>query len=114
MYNLDAGGEIVLKTPSTFQIQGNTEVQREKGLISITGHPGGRAGIEFIAPFKDQRVYTISFLCRGNTPLALKLFRVRNGQKTIELEDGVKYIDNFPATENEWTLFKGSISSALY
>ncbi len=41
--------------------------------------------------------------------MALKLFRVKNGQKTIELENGVKYIDNFPAVENEWTLFKGSI-----
>jgi hypothetical protein len=109
MYNLDAGAEIVLKTDTTFQIQGNAEVEKKKGLISITGHPGGSAGIEFIAPFKDQSIYTISFLCKGNTPLALKLFRVRNGQKTVELEDGVKYIDNFPSIENEWTLFKGSI-----
>jgi len=109
MYNLDAGTETVLKAATEYQKQGNVEVEKEKGLISITGHPGGRAGIEFIVPFKDQRVYTISFLCKGNTPLALKLFRVKNGQKTIELEDGVKYIDNFPSVENEWTLFKGSI-----
>ena len=109
MYNLDAGAEIVLKTATAYKKQGNAEVEKEKGLISITGHPGGRAGIEFIAPFKDQSIYTISFLCKGNTPLALKLFRVKNGQKTIELEDGVKYIDNFPSVENEWTLFKGSI-----
>jgi hypothetical protein len=109
MYNLDAGEEIVLKTPTIYKKQGNVEVETEKGLISITGHPGNRAGIEFIAPFKDQRVYTISFLCKGNTSLALKLFRVRNNEKTIELEDGVKYIDNFPSVENEWTLFKGSI-----
>ena len=54
-------------------------------------------------------MYTISFLCKGNTPVALKLFRVKNGQKTVELEDGVKYIDNFPAKDSEWTLFKGSI-----
>ena len=109
MYNLDAGAEIVLKTPSAYLKQENAEVENENGLITINGHQGNRAGIEFIAPFKDQRVYTISFLCKGNTPLALKLFRVRNGQKTIELEDGVKYIDNFPSVENEWTLFKGSI-----
>src|SRR5665647_1789991 len=109
MYNLDAGAEIALNAPAAYQIQGNAEVEKEKGLISITGHPGGRAGIEFMTPFKDQSVYTISFLCKGNTPLALKLFRVRNGQKTIELEDGVKYIDNFPSVENDWTLFKGSI-----
>ena len=109
MYNLDAGTENILKTPTVYQKQGNSEVENEKGLISITGHPGERAGIEFIAPFKDQRIYTISFLCKGNTPLALKLFRIKNGKKTIELEDGVKYIDNFPSIENEWTLFKGSI-----
>ena len=109
LYNLDAGAEILLKTPEAYQKEGNAEVEKENGLISITGHSGGRAGIEFIAPFKDQKVYTISFLCKGNTPLALKLFRIKNGQKTIELEDGVKYIDNFPAVENEWTLFKGSI-----
>ena len=109
MYNLDAGMETLLKTDTAFKKEGNAEVEIENGVISITGHPGGRAGIEFIAPFKDQKVYTISFLCRGNTPLALKLFRVKNGQKTIELEYGVKYIDNFPAVENEWTLFEGSI-----
>lgn len=109
MYNLDAGTETILKKDTAFQKEGNAEVELENGVISITGHPGGRSGIEFIAPFKDQKVYTISFLCRGNTPLALKLFRVKNGQKTIELEYGVKYIDNFPAVENEWTLFEGSI-----
>ncbi|MEP7144811.1 MAG: hypothetical protein ABI707_18145 [Ferruginibacter sp.] len=109
MYNLDAGTATVLKLTGDYQKEGNAEVENKKGLISITGHPGGRAGIEFIAPLKDQKVYTISFLCKGNTPLALKLFRIKNGQKTIELEDGIKYIDNFPAVENEWTQFKGSI-----
>lgn len=109
LYNLDAGEKTVLKMPAEFQKEGKAEIENENGLISITGHPGGRAGIDFIAPLKDQKVYTISFLCKGNTPLALKLFRIKNGQKTIELEDGVKYIDNFPAVENEWTHFKGSI-----
>ncbi len=109
MYNMDAGTETVLKIPAEYQIEGNAEVEKGDSLISIAGHPDGRAGIEFMAPFKDQKLYTISFLCKGNTPLALKLFRVKNGQKTIELEDGVKYIDNFPAEKNNWTLFKGSI-----
>lgn len=109
MYNLDAGAETVLKTDTAFQKEGNAEVKIEKGLITITGHPGGRAGIEFTAPFKDQKVYTISFLCRGNTGVALKLFRIKNGQQAIELEHGIKYIDNFTTVENEWTLFKGSI-----
>jgi hypothetical protein len=109
MYNLDAGTKTVLKIPDTYQKEGNEEVEKENNIISIKGHPGGRAGIEFIAPFKDQKLYTISFLCKGNTPVALKLFRIKNGHKTIELEDGVKYIDQFPAVDSEWTLFKGSI-----
>jgi hypothetical protein len=109
MYNLDAGAETILETDTAWRTEGNATVEKAHGLISITGHAGGRAGISFTAPFKDQQVYTISFLCKGNTPLALKLFRVKNGKNNIELEDGVKYIDNFPATENEWTLFKGSI-----
>lgn len=109
MYNLDAGSGTVLKAPAAFHKEGNAEVATEKGVISIAGHTGGRAGIEFIAPLKDQKVYTISFLCKGNTGVAVKLFRIKNGQKTIELENGVKYIDNFPAVENEWTQFVGSI-----
>ena len=109
MYNLDAGTKTILKTSETYQKEGNAEIEKENGTISITGHPGGRAGIELITPFKDQKIYTISFICKGNTGVAVKLFRVKNGQKTIELEDGVKYIDNFPAFENEWTHFEGSI-----
>lgn len=109
MVNLDAGSETILKTPALFKKEGNAEVKATEGLISIIGHPGGRAGVEFIAPFKDQQLYTISFWCKGNTGVAVKLFRIRNGQKTIELENGVKYIDNFPAVENEWTQFIGSI-----
>jgi len=109
MVNLDAGTESPLTINTSFRTEGRAEVKNENGLVTITGHPGGRAGIELIAPFKDQNVYTISFLCKGNTPVALKLFRVKNGRKTIELEDGIKYIDNFPAEENEWSLFKGSI-----
>ncbi len=109
MYNLDAGSETILTMPADYKKEGNAEVEIENGIIKISGPTGGRAGIEFIAPFKDQKVYTISFSCKGNTPLALKLFRVKNGEKTIELEDGVKYIDNFPASDSEWTTFKGSI-----
>jgi len=109
LYNLDAGSVIVRQAPEAFQIEGNTEVIMDEGLITINGKPGGRAGIEFIAPFKDQRVYTISFWCKGDTGVAVKLFRLKNGQRTIELEHGVKYIDNFPSVENEWTFFEGSI-----
>jgi len=109
MLNLDAGTGTALKPAYAYKKEGNAEVENVDGTIKITAHPGDRAGVEFITPFRDQKPYTISFLCKGNTGLALKLFRVRNGQKTLELEDGVKYIDNFPAVENEWTLFNGSI-----
>lgn len=109
MQNVDAGTETILPVTDKYQKEGNSEVQWKDGLITITGHPGGRAGVEFITPFKDQKLYTISFLCKGNTGVAVKLFRMKNGVKTIELEHGVKYIDNFPANEGEWTEFKGSI-----
>jgi len=109
MYNLDAGDTTLLKADNARQKEGNAEIEEKGSLISITGHPGDRAGVEFITPFKDQKIYDISFLCKGNAPLALKLFRVKNGQKTVELEDGLKYIDNFQTTENKWTIFKASI-----
>lgn len=109
MLNVDAGTETILPVTDKYQKEGNSEVQWKDGLITITGHPGGRAGVEFITPFKDQKLYTISFLCKGNTGVAMKLFRMKNRVKTIELEHGVKYIDNFPANEDEWTQFKGSI-----
>ena len=109
MYNLDAGTTQVIKAGKDWHKEGNVEVIRNDSIFSLTCHPPGRAGIELIAPFKDQKIYTISFQCKGNTPVALKLFRLRNGKKTIELEEGVKYIDQFPANEKEWTHFKGSI-----
>nr|WP_068892499.1 hypothetical protein [Pedobacter panaciterrae] len=94
MYNLDAGTERVLELPAAYQKNDSIDVQ---------------SGITFIAPLKDQKVYTISFLSKGTLPLALKLFRIKNGKKTVELENGVKYIDDFTAVNNQWTLFKGSI-----
>jgi hypothetical protein len=109
MYNLDAGGITVLKAPDKFQKEGHAEIENTNGLITITSHPGRRAGVEFIAPFQDQKVYTISFLCKGNTGVALKLFRIKDGKRIAELECGVKYIDNFPAVKNDWTPFVGSI-----
>ncbi|WP_211217530.1 hypothetical protein [Segetibacter koreensis] len=109
LYNVDAGNQQQLAVPSLYKKIGEVDVDIDKDSISINGHKGSTSGFEFITPFKDQQVYTISFWVKGNTPLALKLFRVKNGKKTLELEDGIKYIDNFPVSKNEWTLFKGSI-----
>jgi hypothetical protein len=108
MYNLDAGSCIPLKLPGLFTTLRST-VEREDSLISLHCQSGESAGISFFPPFKDQQVYTISFLCRGTAPLALKLFRFKNGNRSTELEDGLKYIDAFPVSDSEWTLFKGSI-----
>jgi hypothetical protein len=110
MYNLDAGcAQRELITPTHFNVEGKTGVTTKDRIITITGHPGGRSGIEMFPPFTDHSVYTITFLCKGNTGVALKLFQYRNGFKTTELEHGVKYIDNFPVNDNQWTEFTGSI-----
>ncbi|HEU0110965.1 MAG TPA: hypothetical protein VFQ73_08825 [Flavisolibacter sp.] len=108
LYNLDAGTVEQLDLPKLYTSRGNATLFVNKDSISIKGK-GGTSGIEFMAPFTDQQVYTISFLVKGNAPLSLKLFRVKNGRKTVELENGVKYIDQFPVLENEWTVFKGSV-----
>lgn len=109
MVDLDAGTTKVLKVDAAHMKPENAHLQQNDSILTLSCHSGERSGVEFVAPFHQQKIYTISFQCTGNTPLALKLFRLHNGKKTTELEEGVKYIDNFPATEKEWTTFQGSI-----
>lgn len=109
MYNLDAGSSSLLKTPAVFTATDNTIIQNTDSLISMNCPAGPEAGISFFPGLKDQQVYTISFLCKGSLPVALRLVRIKNGIRTVELEDGLKYIDAFPAQDSAWTLFKGSI-----
>lgn len=109
VYNLDAGNESALKLEDKVQKVGNIQIEQEQGLITLECYDTVLAGIEMITPMTDQKLYTISFMARGTSPLSLKLFRLKNGIKTIELEHGIKYIDHFPVVENEWALFKGSI-----
>jgi hypothetical protein len=109
MYNLDAGKEVKLKISDQFKKIGDVQVESKDSIFSLNFNENNRSGVEIIAPFRNQRIYTISFLSKGTTPVSLKLFRIKNGKKTVELENGVKYIDKFPTTENKWTLFKGSI-----
>lgn len=109
MYNLDAGTSKELKLPDEFVIEGHTEVKKSDKIFSFQCHSGPRSGVTFISPMKGQHVYTISFECKGTTPVALKLFQVKNGVQTVELEDGLKYIDAYPTKKDQWTLFKGSI-----
>ena len=107
--DLDAGTQTNIKLPDHFQKEGHVVIKSLNTNFSLTGTKQQRASVDFIPPIKDQQVYTISFLCKGDASLALKLFRIKNGKKTIELEDGIKYIDHFPAGTDEWKLFKGSI-----
>ncbi|MBJ7880182.1 hypothetical protein [Gelidibacter salicanalis] len=108
-YDLDQGTKIDLKITSDLQNVEGVEMEQQSESLTLHGKPGSRSGFEVIVPFEDQKTYTISFLSKGNAPIALKLFRIKNGQKTVELEHGIKYIDQFPIKENEWILFKGSV-----
>ena len=108
MFDLDAGSSTNLKIPEQFTPD-HAKVEIKDSVISVFCQAGASAGLSFFPPFTDQHVYTISFLCRGNASLALKMFRFKNGTQREELEDGLKYIDAFPTSESEWTLFKGSI-----
>lgn len=110
VWNLDAGEDLKLKIDGALNKVGKVEVNKNASdLITLNSKSSGRSGFEVIVPFKDQKVYTISFLAKGNAPIALKLFRIKNGEKTVELEHGIKYIDQFPISNNEYTLFKGSV-----
>ncbi|MNS15189.1 hypothetical protein D3C72_468210 [compost metagenome] len=109
MYNLDAGNQLKLKIGDQFKKVGAVTVENKDSIYTLQFKDNKQSGFEIIAPFKDQKAYTISFLSKGTVPVALKLFRIKNGKKTVELENGVKYIDKFPTSETEWTLFKGSV-----
>lgn len=109
-YDLDAGKEVSLPIPTEVKDVGDVEVKKERsGVITLKSKSLEPSGFEMIVPFKDQNVYTVSFLAQGNAPIALKLFRIKNGKKTVELEHGIKYIDQFPIDDDQYTPFKGSI-----
>lgn len=109
LYNLDSGKEIKLQLNSQYKKVGAVEISKNDSIYKLNINSNEQSGFEMIAPFKDQKAYTVSFLCKGSTPIALKLFRIKNGKKTVELENGIKYIEKFPTQEKEWALFKGSI-----
>jgi hypothetical protein len=109
LYNLDSGKELKLQLNNQYKKVGSVAISKNDSIYKLNINSNVQSGFEMIASFKDQKVYTVSFLCKGSTPLALKLFRIKNGKKTVELENGIKYIDKFPNKEKEWTLFKGSI-----
>lgn len=109
MFDLDEGAQTLLSLPRDFQKTGHVDIKSLDTDFSLTATTNQRAVVEFTAPLADQKIYSISFLSKGDIPLALKLFRAKNGQKTMELEDGIKYIDHFPTDPEQWKLFRGSI-----
>ena len=109
MYNLDCGGYSNLKLSGDYQNEGDIEVCKNDSLIEMAIKSCPKAGINLMTPIAGQKIYTISFLVKGDAPVALKLYRIRDGHIKEELEHGIKYIDNFPTFPNEWSQFKGSI-----
>jgi hypothetical protein len=108
-YDLDIARDSAINLKEQFKSRGDLPVFIKENNISFTGKKNGPSGVEAIIHLPGQHIYSISFQAKGNTPLKLKLFRVKNGRKTIELEDGIKYIDNFPTDSSNWKEFKGSI-----
>lgn len=109
LYNLDQGGKTNLPIPNNYQIEGNAKISKNGNSFKMSLNGDSRAGIKLITPIKGQNIYTISFFAKGDIPIALKLYRIRNGKVVEELEHGIKYIDNFPVNTDNWSEFKGSI-----
>jgi hypothetical protein len=108
-YDLENAKGSAINLSGQFKARGNLNVIINENNISFKGKKHGPSGVEAIVHLPGQNVYTISFQAKGNKPVMLKLFRVKNGRKTVELEDGVKYIDNFPTDTSNWNNFKGSV-----
>ena len=103
MYDLDSGQEELVATESTYK------TAKDSDLMTLSCSRSVLDNFEIKTSIANQNVYTISFLAKGPVPLSLKLYRMHDGLKSVELEHGVKYIDKFPISETEWTLFKGSV-----
>lgn len=108
-YNLDRGSASTIELQQEFKKEGELSAKRNDSLIEIDFQQAGKAGVKIMTPFENQNLYTITFSAKGNVPLAVKLYRVKNGKIKEELEHGIKYIDNFPVTSDRYTNFKGSV-----
>lgn len=108
VYNLDCGKSSELQLPD-FSKEGDVIIQKSDSLIDMTIKSDAKAGVTFKMPMTGQKIYTLSFSTKGDVPVAVKLHRFNNGVIKDELEHGIKYIDQFPAHDDEWTEFKGSI-----
>lgn len=108
-YDLGAGEDSALAIGKINQQQGAVEINSNIDEIHLKGNGKNRPSIEFLSPISDQQVYTVSFKSKGDAPVALKFFRIKNGKPSVELEHGIKYFDSYQPSEKEWLEFSGSI-----
>lgn len=106
---LDRGEVSVLPLSSDYKKVGDVEWKKNDSILELQYHKSGKEGVSLMTPMQDQKIYTISLKVKGDLPMSLKLYRVKNGVVKEELEHGIKYIDNFPVKEDEWTEFMGSV-----
>ncbi|MCY1722068.1 hypothetical protein OU798_17075 [Prolixibacteraceae bacterium Z1-6] len=109
MYDLDGGSVVDLELSEEFEKVGNVDIQQTHEGLNLAIGSGSKSGINMITPMSGQKIYSISFKVKGDAPVAFKLYQVSNGQQSDELEHGIKYIDNFTTTSEEWSEFKGSV-----
>ena len=109
LYDLDAGAEQWIEPFSNYLAIGKAKMTEKGNYMQLACDNSERTGFELLTNMKGQKIYTISFDCKGNVPLALKLHRIKDGKKGAELEHGIKYIDRFPVQPEEWSRFEGSI-----
>ncbi|MCB0564991.1 MAG: hypothetical protein KDD01_11495 [Phaeodactylibacter sp.] len=109
LYDLDAGAKQWFEPFSDSRAIGKAKMTEKGSYMQLACDNSERTGFELLTNMKGQKIYTISFDCRGNVPLALKLHRIKDGKKGAELEHGIKYIDRFPVLQEEWSRFEGSI-----
>lgn len=107
--NLDHGESLELQMPNSYSKTGDVKLKHNDSLIKMTFLNGEKAGIEFLSGMKPQKIYSISFLAKGDMPLALKLYESKTGIEGSELEHGIKYIDGFPLEKDTWQEFKASV-----
>lgn len=107
--NLEHGDSFKLEMLDSYTKTGDAGLKQNDSILKMTFPRGEKAGMEILTGMKPQKIYSISFLGKGDMPLALKLYEYRNGEEGPELEHGIKYIDGFPLDKDNWQEFKASI-----
>ncbi|TDN86343.1 hypothetical protein DET49_1153 [Salegentibacter sp. 24] len=107
--DLNRGSSFKMTLKKPYQPEGKVSLSQNDSLIKMKFSDKGTAGLNVETGMLSQKIYTISFLAKGDMPLAIKLYRFKNGEKGAELEHGIKYIDGFTIEKNTWQEFTGSV-----